>query len=624
MANRGTIVEWFRRNWPGIRGRLSRYIGQIIFLVGLAVIASFAFVLTAVFLKIINSEGFGRALPIVCDKDAACQEWTRHAMVLLIVPLMIIPVLWYFALGRSWLRSRRQGAAKTSDFYLNLATILLPYFVLGLGMLLELHKLVRAEGSVDSIDAVGAIAGIMILFALTQLGGFVFYQLPRSQREIEDSLRDASRWLQTQEQLSESRDYITPAPAAAALKMLGEWATLYNPRQTDATNGTAISPLARRVRDACVSTLLHTYGEEEHLDISGKLPLFRIPHAVRPPGLEKVEGIASFIATNVGYYATFLENLVPRLGEVAKFSLAKPCMAVVTYVTPAHWWNWPTEIARHDAIYEPVVRYWEAQALFAKENGRIFRKVLVAQGETAAGPLLTETDELVKGLGNGKLCFFIDPDKKRLDRLLRSGSIPGREDDLPGRVRKAEDIVDSLKEKLAYPIQHARNNPIDPNHPVYWIVDFGDDHPTCICGQGHAEAKCMLPVRDVYRSVFHPKDGRTEVIAVSKDFLVNPMNDQWASDASTAISGVKPGLGNCSDIMFLGVSRSTDIWDHGDAEWGCALMATMGPKTETMFLTIVHQRDAVNRLWLSVKNAFNAHRHDIRSVCKIPERGLRE
>ncbi len=140
----------------------------------------------------------------------------------------------------------------------------MPYFILGLGLLLELHKLEGADPT-DGVDAVGAIAGIMILYALSLLGGSVLNQLALSRRSMEKSLTEttakltnASPWFAVQVKLSRSVAHSDP-PAEHVLTMLETWAALYG-SETPTINGGEGAAGASFVRDACISTLLTTYA----------------------------------------------------------------------------------------------------------------------------------------------------------------------------------------------------------------------------------------------------------------------------------------------------------------------------------------------------------------------------
>ncbi len=85
-------------------------------------------------------------------------------------------------------------------------------------------------------------------------------------------------------------------------------------------------------------------------------------------------GTAAFIATNVSYYTTFLEQLIGQLYGASRVTPdTYPCMAVVTYVQPMHWWNWPAEPPGLQKVYDPVLEYLTKQRAFAANHGRIFR-----------------------------------------------------------------------------------------------------------------------------------------------------------------------------------------------------------------------------------------------------------
>jgi len=548
------------------------------------------------FLDVIGSPGFFHVLSGICADDPRCHARLRFFIVFLLVPLVLLPVIWFITLRAAWLKSVEFGHGSTAEFFLSLTTITVPFFVLALGMLLELRKLTDAVNA-DSVDAIGAIAGIMILYTLTLLGGFVFETLTKTRNEIQGSFRTASTWLATQQRLANSKGHYSPAPAEPVQRMLATWADVYDQAAAgpSATGREQIS----RVRTACISTLLWTYAHEECKDLGGELPKDRVPPQLWPSVLgDSAVGKASFMATNVGYYASFLENAVPRLREIGKSGF-RPSLAIVTGVLPLHWWNWPHERDQY-AIYDPILRYWNAQQLFT-EDGEVYRRILVSDQAGKEHPFLRRSnDEEVLALVNDSWRMLIDPeDPDRAQFPLRSGGAAMSE--WPGRVLAPRGLTAEQQNHVVNPLKHALVGN-GKTRPVYWVLAPATGEE-CYCqlpgGRKHAAKSCLQPVSDVYRRFLHKKGGKTEIIKtdVEKHFDRRMLD---ASDDPAAVAGLE----GCSDIMFLGLTKG-DAWTDNEAQWGCALLASMGPGTETMFLTVIYSEPEIYKLWNCVRRALD-------------------
>jgi hypothetical protein len=566
-------------------------------LIAVAFVVAIGGVAIYLFLNVIGSPGFFHVLSGICADDPTCHVRLQIFIVFLLIPLVFLPVGWFITLRASWLRSVQFGHGNAAEFFLSLTTITVPFFVLALGMLLELRKITDAVNA-DSVDAIGAIAGIMILYTLTLLGGFVFETLTKTRNEIQESFRTASTWLATQQRLANSKGHYSPAPAEPVQRMLAAWADVYD----HAAAGTKAAGREQvdRVRTACISTLLWTYANEECKDLGGQLPRDRVPPQLWPSVLgESAAGKASFIATNVGYYASFLENAVPRLREIGKSGF-KPTLAIVTGVLPLHWWNWPYDRDQY-AVYDPVLRYWNAQQLFTENDGEVYRRILVADHTGKEHAFLRRSNDAeVLALVNDSWRMLMDPeDPDGAEFPLRSGGPAISE--WPGRVLTAGGLTAEQQNHVVNPLRHALAGNGN-TRPVYWVLaPTGGEE--CYCqlpgGRKHGAKSCLQPVSDVYRRLLHKRGGKTEIIKtdVEKHF------DRRMLDASGDPAAVA-GLEGCSDIMFLGLTKG-DAWTDNGAQWGCALLASMGPGTETMFLTVIYSELEIYKLWNCVRRALD-------------------
>ncbi len=116
-------------------------------------------------------------------------------------------------------------------------------------------------------------------------------------------------------------------------------------------------------------------------------------------------------------------------------------------------------------------------------------------------------------------------------------------------------------------------------------------------------------VSKIYHQTFNVRNnvsfGYSEFCILKNERLVKPV--------------LEGGLGGCFDIMFLGLAHekesiSTGSWasnitgisSNDCPRWGGVCMATMNPGTETMFLSVIHSQDAVNKLWTRVRDITDA------------------
>jgi hypothetical protein len=175
--------------------------------------------------------------------------------------------------------------------------------------------------------------------------------------------------------------------------------------------------------------------------------------------------------------------------------------------------------------------------------------------------------------------------------------------DWPGRAKSGNKLTGEQRDRIIKPLEYAKDlDPEKATREVYWVLELHDGDAECLCFDTH-DGKCLNKVEDVYREMMHKTGGKTEFVAVEDSFEQNDMRDDWKPGQIPA------GLGQCLDIMFLGLCHSeNDVWTpQGQRDWGCALLATMGPNTETMFLTVIHAEEAIQKLWNFVSMAFISH-----------------
>jgi hypothetical protein len=225
--------------------------------------------------------------------------------------------------------------------------------------------------------------------------------------------------------------------------------------------------------------------------------------------------------------------------------------------------------------------------------------------------LFSANEDVIEHFVNDTLYFLTSHQIGRtgLDQILMS--IPNHKNvhKLPGVFRSRSNLG-SAKKHLVHRIEYAAEETSSAD--VYWAVKFDTKSDVkCLCDDcGEGPLKCIKSAKEVYQSAFHPNGGCTEIIQVNDpSFLSNAMKEQWSETAGVAGLDRPPGLDKCADIMFLGIMDSSrkDLWDQSIPKWGCALMATMGRNTETMFLTVIHNGKVIQHLWDSVHTAFAAN-----------------
>lgn len=482
-----------------------------------------------------------------------------------------------------------------SDFFVTVAIHFLPYTILAMAMLFEYHYVKEGGG-----HGAAAVASIMILFILAELGALMLSTV-MSVREEAEAIQENAKIL---------KDGVLYASDAIrgeirSIRIMRHYAALMAPFAEDSTEaaergsprdgdrgpseaferlveswGALATISAPKCSGKLLRVLLSRYFEEECKDISGAVERSDVPSEVWPLSSEdRLSGKVAFVATNVGFYASFLGAAVRELRQQSVSSDAhRPCVATVTNVLPSMWWNWMEQRGPQSQsfrfLFEPIQRYRQELERVATGQmaGRVFRTVLVAK-DGFRGPLRTTQEwEVERGL-----VFQVDGDASPvLDQAGRPPAV--RWDTL---AENYEYLPDLDRERASYRILSGRN-PWRFQESNGRLGLFHDGQESDLAEDVR---RCRL-VLDVYAQAMHPGDrGYTEILSCNAN--------------SFAAFDARP------DLTFLGACADDDIWSAQDGayEWHLATLATMDTRTRTMFLTVVHDRTIIAELWRRTKQA---------------------
>jgi hypothetical protein len=329
-----------------------------------------------------------------------------------------------------------------------------------------------------------------------------------------------------------------------------------------------------------MGTFLSTYIDEEIKGATGNLDPERVPEAVRIPVSEKD---VLYIVTNVGYYATFLKTAVQQLLSAVPDGQTV-ALATVTYILPPYWWNWPVSRSEHRP-YKPVddlrgtLEWLTGKDIRDTPRGRVFRKVIVAEWDTDILASRADWEELK----NWRLLLVNDN---------------GKLEPATTQTDLSHQCVSTAQRLLVEPLKWFENENLGTTNarPGYWVLqsDFPNNE-----GNLSPEKYKTTRVVDYYRDIMHPPKcgGYTTIHSIGKDLFHKPLFGPSSGDQ---------GLNGCSEITFLGSTDSTceDAWKRGGS-WGLALLSTMSPGRETMFVTAVWGEETLDRLWSNVKSTIS-------------------
>ena len=506
----------------------------------------------------------------------------RVALVFLVLILLYVPISWVFQF------SRLSGLAILSDdkpdeplnsearaeFLGWLTAISVPYLVLGFSMTIEFHALLE-----DPAKGVGAIAAIMVLYALSVLSSFLYIEVRDLRQGFSKEIRETHDWFRYSLALA---NYQTPigTPAQNVATLLKKWVELLE-------RGSAASD-RREIRQNLLGTLLASYIKEESENICGNLTPDRTPiwvSEIRKAAEKRGSiGDVAFIATNVGFYAQYLSTTVKGLAH----SLSKDqcvVLATVTYVLPPFWWNWPYA-NEHHGIYEPVKKFRETLIDLAREDAstgkslRVFRRMLVRDPSEARSVETTKlSDKTLRDVFESTFSTNADWMQMKQWRIIK-----GSEEPLTSRVRSPVN-----QDQLAGPIRWTKGDsrPDNDESQVYWMSD----------GVSGDEANSESIV-SYYRRLMHPVGGGSEVCGI--DF------DTFRAAFSLDSNKGTGGLNGCPEITFIGVCEAgcSNVWES-KPDFGLAFLSNMTKGHDSIFLAVVVAESLVEDLWRSVCDTLN-------------------
>lgn len=500
-------------------------------------------------------------------------ELITPALIILVALMLLIPGVWIYNFSRELEYLKERDKKARQDFLAWLTVAGVPFLVLGFAMIMEFHKVMERQG-----DAAGALAAIMVLYALTVLANFLFVEVREVQKTFEKMAKDvtdASDALKLQVQLGEALEGES-APAAPMIKLLKAWHQIY-------TWAPAVPNQANQIRRNLMGTLLSTYAQEESANAEGILEASRIPKTVRV--FEDGEPTDShqdwmYIATSVGYYLTFLREAVRRLSITLRDG-SVVSLATVTYTLPPYWWNWP-ETKKDHRSYRPIASFRDRLRELAGDANttpwcRVFRKVIVSKGDS--------------NWVSDSLALEKDWEMMRSWRILLTQDAADREwKPVSSHAYALPREYDDVLIKYLDWTEHQKG------HDAIWVV-------TKAPAQGDPVGYKTMNLFEYYEQIMHPRrdgscQGYTKILPIDQTTFEQPFFDRDHDPA-------KQGLNGCSEITFLGTSRAEcrDAWQDG-ATWGLALLTTMSPGTETMFVVAIWG-DLMERLWKSVQCTVN-------------------
>jgi hypothetical protein len=560
----------------------------ITFLIAAPVLVLFLAVI-AIFEMPLRGSGSGVALfptsVAVLGLGLNLEALIRFALILLVGILLYVPIAWLFQFSRLsnlvLLRDDEENANAASEaraeFLGWLTAISIPYLILGFSMAIEFNSLIESPAT-----GVGAIAAIMVLYALSVLSSFLYIEIRDLRRGFSKEMRSTGEWLKYSFELA---NYQTPigTPAQNVSVLLKKWIELL-----DRSMGTNSD--RHKLREILLGTLLTSYIKEESENIGGTLSSDRTPIWVsevkRAAESMGDTGSVAFIATNVGFYAQYLATAVKGLiHEIPKDECV--VLATTTYVLPSFWWNWPYA-SEHHGIYEPVEKFRKTLIDLAEEdaaNGRslrVFRRMLVRRDGNP--DLSTDTRLSDKTLSDVFLSTFCSKDD--WERMKRWRVIK----DSRGQPLTSRDRSPVNESQLAESIRWTRADSRSKGQEesqVYWM-----------CNELPSSGIISEPLVSYYNRAMHPSGGASEICEI--DF------DTFKSKFSLGPIEESGGLNGCPEITFIGTCKRgcEDVW-RSSPELGLAFLSNMTKAHDSMFLAVVVTETLVNQLWKSVCKTLN-------------------
>lgn len=429
-----------------------------------------------------------------------------------------------------------------------------------------------AAGAPMNAGSVGELAAVMILFILVEVAAFVAQDVDEARTHVKEAgaeVRDIAKTVAVSalemKNAAEGLDRVIYQIALPHLdpSVLKEAIALTRLWSDRAPNLGETSP---DVSQRCWRILLKTYLQEEQHDFcpsrrDHSRRLEGIPHCVLPVG-DITEKDVSYFATNVGFYVKFLAALVHEL-QTTKQENEKVCIAVVTNVLPAHWWNW-TFAADEWRAYTAIEDLRRSMLDIAEGGAQVDRVIAVAP---AAAPDPDGRNHL--GLWPERLLRDMLSDWQILaDRDKGEETVSCSTNFQEHRGEIGTKAFSSFPQALQ---KGALSNV--PGARIYPMVT-GQSLPTYSTKNYRWTPK---PLRDEYEKL-QGAGGKCWSLMVN--------------------SQVERKLDGHFDVMFIGLgSKNTDtedkgIWGTRDVKWGVCLMNSYDAAVETMFLSVISDQSA--------------------------------
>lgn len=507
----------------------------------------------------------------------------RISLVLLVAVLLYIPIAWITQFSRISIEinsmdgESRSGMSSDNEvrreFLGWLTAVSVPYLVMGFAMVVELRAVME-----ERTQGIGAIAAIMILYALSVLASFLYIEIRELRFGFTNQVRMVTRWYGNVLKLSNSLG--TGNPANAAEQLLDKWAEFLTGKNMDS------SVKHSSVKQNLLGTLLTSYMKEEADNICGNLESERTPSwvaAVRSAAENRVDGGVAFLATHFGFYARYLAKAVRGLfSELGKDESV--VLATITYVLPPFWWNWPYSKDEH-AIYGPVEEFRKTLGELAEHgaaNGgsfKVFRRMLVRDEED--GDL---ADGAIQDLYKVTFASKSSWDEMSKWNVWLSG-VDRSPLDSESSVRPAVECVREVQWASSH---KQKENP----RKVYWITKEKPAKPDGACSP-----ELLL---NYYSEIMHlGKHGRSQACHIKFSDFVSGFQLGQSQNGN-----LKPGLNGCTEITFLGKCKRgcVDIWcKDAKPDLGLAFLSNMNKDGDAIFLAVVLSNELIVQLWESVK-----------------------
>ena len=481
------------------------------------------------------------------------------ALLLLVVFLLLIPALWILLFHSQWVNKK---GLDREDLLAWATSMSVPYLILGFAMLLEFRSVIEEPAA-----GIGAIAAIMVLYALSLLASFLYLEVRDLKKTFSEKMSEANRWYSYSLSLSSAEDG-QPSPGESIEDLLSTWKRIYT---TDDHR-----PLASRsrLRRNALGTLLHTYMKEEAANARGQLALERVPESVWPWSRdisEKDNEGVSFLITNIGYYANLLRQSAHFLPGAVE-NQAGIFLATITYALPPLWWNWQS--IEGDAYAYPQIEHFRdtLQSLTGDighpRMARVFRKIIVADGWKSDHLFSREHWESMKNWqflmredGRPASSKYVSLPREHYDQSSGDGSL-------------VKNLRWTKGEKTEGKRRHA-----------YWIVDES--------ARPVADFDFLLVGHYFSRYMHLGRAGLTEIVPISREIFEGPI-----------LANEESGLSGCSELLFFGACSldSQDAWAAQSPELAMAVLTTMSPVSETMFVTAVWGEERLAQLWRATAN----------------------